>query len=67
MKISKEMFWFALFGGIGGMVITALLFKILPPRGEQEDDAQNRNEAIRPQNCARFRQGTKFPQEHDER
>lgn len=69
MKISKQMFWCALFGGIGGMVITALLFKILPAdgRADERDDRENRNEATRrPQNCARFRQCTKLPQEHDE-
>ena len=76
MEISKQVFWRALFGGIGGMVITALLFKILPARapvstragrGQERDDGENNEATRRPQNRARFRQCTKLPQEHDER
>ena len=54
MEISKQMLCCALFGGIVGMVISALLFKILP--ADSTGDAS-----------ARSRRSTKLPQEHDER
>ena len=47
MEISKQMC--ALFGGIVGMVISALLFKILPTDGRGDDDS------------ARSRRFTKLP------
>ena len=56
MEISKQLFWCALFGRIVGVVISALLFKILQEDGRGDDDAS-----------ARFRRCTKLPQEHDER
>ena len=57
MEISKQVFWCAFFGGIGGMVFTAFLFKILKTSGtrQERDDGENRNET------------TKLPQEQDER
>ncbi|XP_068674107.1 uncharacterized protein [Montipora foliosa] len=71
MEISKQVvFWCALFGGIGGMVFTALLFKILQTSGgrQERDDGENRNETTRrPQNSPRFGQCTNLPQEQDER
>ncbi|XP_068760570.1 uncharacterized protein [Montipora capricornis] len=73
MEISKQVFWCALFGGIGGMVFTALLFKILPARapvgrrGQERDEGENNEGTRRPQNRAGSRQCTKLPQEHDER
>ena len=56
MEISKQLFWCALFGRIVGVVISALLFKILQEDGRGDDDAS-----------ARLWRCTKLPQEHDER
>ncbi|XP_068717303.1 uncharacterized protein [Montipora capricornis] len=70
MEISKQVFWCALYGGIGGIIFTALLFKILQTSGrrQERDDGENRDETTRrPENSARFRQCTKLPQEQDER